>query len=75
MSARHLQRGLSSEGTSFQALLDDARRELAVRHLADPGATVANVAWLVGFSEPSAFHRAYRRWTGLSPRAPQPHAS
>ena len=71
MSARHLQRGLSAEATSFQALLDDARRELAVRHLADPTATVAKVAWLVGFSEPSAFHRAFRRWTGQSPRAMQ----
>lgn len=50
MSPRHVQRGLSSEGTTFQALLDDARRELAVRHLAAPDATVAKVAWLVGFS-------------------------
>lgn len=69
MSARHLQRGLANEGTTFQSLLDDARRELAVRHLSSPGATVAKVAWLVGFSEPSAFHRAFRRWTGHSPRA------
>ncbi|QJR35557.1 AraC family transcriptional regulator [Gemmatimonas groenlandica] len=68
MSARHLQRGLANEGTTFQSLLDDARRELAVRHLSAPGATVAKVAWLVGFSEPSAFHRAFRRWTGHSPR-------
>ncbi len=70
MSARNLQRGLSAEGTTFQELLDDARRELALRHLSEPNATVAKVAWLVGFSEPSAFHRAFRRWTGHSPRAP-----
>ncbi len=69
MSARSLQRGLTAEGTTFQVLLDDARRELAVRHLSEPNATVAKVAWLVGFSEPSAFHRAFRRWTGHSPRA------
>jgi AraC-like DNA-binding protein len=69
MSPRHLQRGLAHEGTTFQTLLDDARRELAVQHLAAPDATVAKVAWLVGFSEPSAFHRAFRRWTGHSPRA------
>ena len=69
MSARNLQRKLSAEGTTFQSVLDDARRELALRHLAAPGATVAKVAWLVGFSEPSAFHRAFRRWTGESPRA------
>ena len=69
ISPRHLQRGLASEGTTFQSLLDDARRELSVRHLSSPNATVASVAWLVGFSEPSAFHRAFRRWTGHSPRA------
>lgn len=69
MSPRKLQRCLAEEGTSFQELLDSVRRELAVRHLADPNATVAKVAWLVGFSEPSAFHRAFRRWTGQSPRA------
>jgi AraC-like DNA-binding protein len=69
MSARHLQRGLAAEGTTYQSLLDEARRELAVRHLASPDATVAKVAWLVGFAEPSAFHRAFRRWTGQSPRA------
>lgn len=69
MSPRSLQRKLAAEDTTFQSVLDDARRELAVRHLADPTATVAKVAWLVGFSEPSAFHRAFRRWTGQSPRA------
>jgi AraC-like DNA-binding protein len=69
MSPRHLQRGLSAEGTTYQALLDDARRELAIRHLSTPQATVAKVAWLVGFSDPSAFHRAFRRWTGTSPRS------
>lgn len=69
MSPRHLQRGLAHEGTTFQTLLDDARRELSLRHLSAPDATVAKVAWLVGFSEPSAFHRAFRRWTGHSPRA------
>ena len=63
MSARNLQRKLSAEGTTFQSVLDDALRALAVRHLAAPGATVAKVAWLVGFSEPSAFHRAFRRLT------------
>ncbi len=69
MSPRHLQRGLAHEGTTFQSLLDDARRELSLRHLSLPDATVAKVAWLVGFSEPSAFNRAFRRWTGHSPRA------
>lgn len=62
MSARSLQRALTEEGTSYQQVLDEVRRELAARHLA-AGETVAKVAWLVGFSEPSAFYRAQRRWT------------
>jgi AraC-like DNA-binding protein len=69
MSPRTLQRGLAAEGTSFQSLLDVVRRELAIRHLAAPDATVAKVAWLVGFAEPGAFHRAFRRWTGQTPKA------
>lgn len=68
-SARNLQRALRQEGTTFQALLDGVRRELALRHLADPATPVAQVAFLLGFSEPSAFHRAFRRWTGEAPAA------
>jgi AraC-like DNA-binding protein len=68
MSTRSLQRALNAESTTFQQVLDDVRRELAMAHLARTDATVAKVAWLVGFSEPSAFHRAWKRWTGTSPR-------
>ena len=67
MSARSLQRSLRAEGTSYQLLLDDVRRELAVRHLAVRGTSAAQVAFLTGFSEPSAFSRAFRRWTGSTP--------
>jgi AraC-like DNA-binding protein len=69
MSARSLQRSLRAEGTSYQLLLDDVRRELAVRHLAVRGTSAAQVAFLTGFSEPSAFSRAFRRWTGSTPGA------
>jgi AraC-like DNA-binding protein len=69
MSARSLQRTLRAEGTSYQVLLDNVRRELAVRHLAVRGTSAAEVAFLTGFSEPSAFSRAFRRWTGLTPGA------
>ena len=69
VSARHLQRGLQAEGTTYGAVLDGARRTLAERHLAAPGATVAQVGFLLGFSEPSAFQRAFRRWTGATPGA------
>jgi AraC-like DNA-binding protein len=69
VSARSLQRSLRAEGTSYQVLLDNVRRELAVRHLAVRGTSAAEVAFLTGFSEPSAFSRAFRRWTGLTPGA------
>ncbi len=69
MSSRSLQRSLRAEGTSYQLLLDDVRRELAVRHLSVRGTSAAQVAFLTGFSEPSAFSRAFRRWTGSTPGA------
>jgi AraC-like DNA-binding protein len=69
MGARTLQDALSAEGTTFRDLLDDARRDLAVRHLRDRDTPVAEVALLLGFSEPSAFYRAFKRWTGQTPQA------
>jgi AraC-like DNA-binding protein len=65
-SARTLQRQLAAEGTSFTALVDEVRRSRSLA-LLESGASVAEVAWLLGFSEPSPFVRAFRRWTGLSP--------
>lgn len=67
MSDRNLQRALRSDGTSFKQLLDDVRRDLALRHLANPSTSAGQVSLLLGFSEPSAFHRAFRRWTGQAP--------
>jgi AraC-like DNA-binding protein len=69
MSARNLQRTLHEENTSYQALLDHARRELALRHLATPEGSAAEVAFLLGFADASAFTRAFRRWTGSTPGA------
>lgn len=69
MSARNLQRTLRDEGTSYQDLLDHARRELALRHLATPEGSAAEVAFLLGFADASAFTRAFRRWTGSTPGA------
>lgn len=66
-SPRSLQRALADEGTSFRELLDDVRHDLAVAHLQDPATGVAQVALLLGFSEPSAFHRSFKRWTGTTP--------
>jgi AraC-like DNA-binding protein len=66
MTGRSLQRRLKDEGTSFQLLRDAMRRELADRYLGE-GMTFAEISFLLGFSEPSAFFRAFKRWTGLTP--------
>ena len=66
---RTLQRRLDREGTSFDALRDDVRREAALRYLCDPGYPIAEVAGLVGFSEQSAFTRFCRSKLGGTPTA------
>jgi AraC-like DNA-binding protein len=67
MSARTLSRRLAREGTSFGALLDELRRQLALSYLGQGRLAIAEVAFLLGFSQPEAFHRAFRRWTGQTP--------
>ncbi|MCB9564479.1 MAG: AraC family transcriptional regulator [Kofleriaceae bacterium] len=67
LSERSLQRRLADEGLTFDAVLDDLRRELALRYLADPRIAIAEVAYLLAYSETSAFHRAFKRWTGATP--------
>ena len=67
MSERTLQRRLRDEGLAFAALVDKVRTELAELYLSDPKLAVFEVAFLLGYSEPSAFNRAFRRWTGQSP--------
>ncbi|HEV2913416.1 MAG TPA: AraC family transcriptional regulator [Pyrinomonadaceae bacterium] len=67
-SPRTLQRKLREEGTSHQDLLDEIRRDLSKRYLCEPQMAICEVAYLLGFSEPSAFHRAFRRWTGITPK-------
>lgn len=66
-SPRTLQRRLSEQGTSFQQLLDDTRRHLAEAHLKDARLDLAEIALLLGYSEQSAFTRAFRAWSGLPP--------
>ena len=65
--AQRLRRRLKQEGHSCQSIKDALRRDLAIAALADPARTVADVAAAVGFAEPSAFHRAFRKWTGMRP--------
>lgn len=67
-SERTLQRRLASEGTSFGDLVESVRRGRSLA-LIEAGVSIAEVAWLLGYSEPSAFHRAFRRWTGRTPSA------
>ncbi|MEO7114138.1 MAG: AraC family transcriptional regulator [Polyangiaceae bacterium] len=64
---RTFQRQLRDHGTSHRELLDDVRRERALR-LLEQGKIISEVSVALGFSEPSAFFRAFRRWTGASPR-------
>jgi AraC-like DNA-binding protein len=67
MSARTLRRRLEKEGTSYQRIKDNARRDVAISMLSRDGMTVSEVAEMVGFSDPSAFHRSFKKWTGQSP--------
>lgn len=67
LSVRTLQVRLTEEGTTFTKLLDHVRHELALRYLKDPGISICDVAFLLGFSEQSAFNHAFRRWRGTTP--------
>jgi AraC-like DNA-binding protein len=69
MSPRTLQRQLAASGQSFNALLDATRRRAAEQYLSDARLSIAEVAYLLGYSEPAAFHRAFRRWTRMTPQA------
>jgi AraC-like DNA-binding protein len=67
MSERTLGRKLADEGLSFTDILQQLRRDLAVRYLDDRKLRVSKIAWLLGFKEVSAFTHACKRWTGKTP--------
>jgi AraC-like DNA-binding protein len=67
MSPRTLQRRLGDLGLSYKDVLDKTRYDLALRYLDDPGKTVTDITFLLGFSEQSAFSRAFKRWNGKAP--------
>jgi AraC-like DNA-binding protein len=67
LSRKTLYRRLRAEGVTFEEVLDDLRRRLALSYLADKKVSVNETAYLVGFSDPAAFSRAFKRWTGSSP--------
>lgn len=67
MSVATLRRRLEAEGITFARIVDDLRKGLAEQYLTNPGLTITEVAFLLGFSNVTAFHRAFKRWTGASP--------
>jgi AraC-like DNA-binding protein len=69
MSRRTLQRKLGDEGTTYAAVLQDVRRELAESFIRDDSLTLSEITYLLGFSEVSSFSRSFKRWTGLPPTA------
>jgi AraC-like DNA-binding protein len=62
-----MRRRLHEEGTSYQSIKDQLRRDLAIGYLSHTDRSVMEIALELGFSERSAFHRAFRKWTGASP--------
>jgi AraC-like DNA-binding protein len=68
-SARSLQRRLAAAGVSYQELLNLAKSAAAERYLSDSRLSIGEVAYLLGYSEPAAFTRAFRRWSEETPQA------
>jgi AraC-like DNA-binding protein len=68
LSQRTFARRLASEGLTFSEVLERLRGDLGRQYLADPGLSISQVAWLLGYQEVSAFTHAFKRWTGKSPR-------
>jgi len=64
-----LRRRLREEGASYQEIKDNIRRDAAIGYLSRPQLSIMEIAQLMGFSEPSTFHRAFKKWTGLTPGA------
>ncbi|MDP9066113.1 MAG: AraC family transcriptional regulator [Pseudomonadota bacterium] len=67
MATATMRRRLHEEGTTYQAIKDQLRRDLAISYLSHSDRSVMDIALELGFSERSAFHRAFRKWTGASP--------
>lgn len=62
-----MRRRLKQEGYTYQSIKDDLRRDIAIGELQTTARSIADIAAAVGFAEPSAFHRAFRKWTGMRP--------
>ena len=69
LSLRTLARRLADEGTTYGEVVDQLRRSLATQYLADPGMSLGQIAWLLGYEGSTSFNHAFKRWTGRSPSA------
>ena len=67
ISVRNLQRRLKALGTTYQVLLDESRQSLAMKLIRDEAIPLYEIAYMVGYAEPSAFYKAFKRWTGATP--------
>jgi AraC-like DNA-binding protein len=72
LSRQTLYRRLKAEGVTFEEVLDGLRRRLALRHIREEGLSVKETAYRLGFSDPAAFSRAFKRWTGRPPSEMRP---
>ncbi len=67
MSPRTLQRKLALANTTYQHLVENTRKDLALRYIDDPHRTISDITFSLGYSQQSAFTRAFKRWTGTTP--------
>jgi AraC-like DNA-binding protein len=69
MGPRTLSRRLADEGTTYEKVVDELRRSLALQYIREPDMPVSQIAWLVGYEGSTSFNHAFLRWTGRSPTA------
>jgi AraC-like DNA-binding protein len=67
LSTRSLQRHLSARGLNFRSIMDDNRQRIGKRLLLETDLSIAEIAWNVGYADPSCFYHAFVRWTGRPP--------
>lgn len=67
VSPRSLQRQLKKEGFTFQQIADEVKRSLAEQYISSGNFELKDISWMLGYNEPSAFSRAFKRWTGKAP--------